>query len=475
MSVLRCYLGNSRIRINETILYNDCPVFTPEQFGAIGDGVTDDYEAFISLANAVNTQGYGVVELTAGKNYKLDRYVGDGFSSTVTRIEFKRLSYLRIKGNGAKITTKGDFLMHKSDNSFGGYYRSLEQTISLSILRSNHVSITNLEIDGQGELMTFENGINGEQNANSGLCINGCSDVFMYNVYCHSYSCDAFMLGESESNETGVWLKYSGKNISINNCRFEYGSRNSMSLGVIQNAEFNDCVFGYAGNNGNGLGYSPGLSIDIEPDFGAESGYDFDTNNIRFNRCTLKGSKGGCLAIPMTYVSDIIFDNCDFIDTSDIKTYSISVSGNNIHIKNSRIKMYNTTYFDRLSTMGTIYFENNDIEVINTSLITCTSDSINPVYMTNNNITLKCEFGSPNPMPIYCSSNILIFKYNNVFCSDTLLETKLLLRGCRECIGNIYTTDRTNGSKFGVYYKWARLVENETYCDYVICAELPNS
>lgn len=447
---------------------------TPEQYGAIGDGVTDNYIAFSNMIDYVNSIGGAIIKFGESKNYKIDRYIGDSLEPIAKSLEFKKLSFLNIIGNNSKITIKGDFQMTKG-SEFGGYYRSNEKTIIISILRSNNIRITNLEIDGQGDLMTFEDGINGEQNANSGLHIGGCKNVFLNNVYVHGYSCDALMLGESEGNDTGKWIKYTGANIKLNNCRFEYASRNAMSLGCVQNVEFNDCIFGYAGDNGNGnIGYSPGLAVDIEPDFGAGSGYECDTNDIRFNRCTFKECNGGLLAIPMTYVSNVYFNDCDFIDNIKSKTYVISCSGHNIHIKNSRIKMYNTMYFDRLSTMGKIYFENNDIDVVNTSLITCTSDSKSPVYMTGNNITLRTEYDSPNPMPIYCSSNILIFKNNNVFCSDTLKETKLFLRGCRECSNNIYTTDRTTGNKFGVFYRWARKVENETYASEFIQGYLEN-
>ena len=43
--------------------------FTPEMFGAKGDGVTNDSAALAQLGQAVTANGGGVVEFAAGRTY----------------------------------------------------------------------------------------------------------------------------------------------------------------------------------------------------------------------------------------------------------------------------------------------------------------------------------------------------------------------------------------------------------------------
>src|SRR5215471_1707323 len=49
------------------------PGLTPEQYGAAGDGVTDDTTAFQNLANAINAAHGGTISLGAGKTYLVGR------------------------------------------------------------------------------------------------------------------------------------------------------------------------------------------------------------------------------------------------------------------------------------------------------------------------------------------------------------------------------------------------------------------
>ena len=65
---------------------------TPEQFGAVGNGVTDDVAAFFAMARALRLAGGGTVTLSPGKTYI---YSNNRWSRSVP--------YLRIIGNGAAL------------------------------------------------------------------------------------------------------------------------------------------------------------------------------------------------------------------------------------------------------------------------------------------------------------------------------------------------------------------------------------
>ena len=60
----------------------------PETFGAIGDGVTDDYDAFQRMAAMVSTTGGGTVTLTPGRTYFLNRFIraNNGIADVIFRL-----------------------------------------------------------------------------------------------------------------------------------------------------------------------------------------------------------------------------------------------------------------------------------------------------------------------------------------------------------------------------------------------------
>lgn len=76
-----------------------------EDFGAVGDGVTDDTIALQSAALAIKTNGGGTLIFGPEKTYKV--FVTGGFSSAVL-LDFTNCVGLNIEGNGSTILTGAD-------------------------------------------------------------------------------------------------------------------------------------------------------------------------------------------------------------------------------------------------------------------------------------------------------------------------------------------------------------------------------
>ncbi|MGL5735402.1 MAG: hypothetical protein ACRCYS_11100, partial [Beijerinckiaceae bacterium] len=101
---------------------------TPETFGAVGDGVTDDSQAFIDMSAAFATAGYGAVKLRTGATYIIGRQTENGGGYRYQGVDIlsaNGLSYFIVDMNGATLKMKGGL-------RFGGFDASNVPTTSIS-------------------------------------------------------------------------------------------------------------------------------------------------------------------------------------------------------------------------------------------------------------------------------------------------------------------------------------------------------
>jgi hypothetical protein len=167
---------------------------TPEMFGAVGNGVVDDYAALRALAGFVNAIGGGIVEWGKGKSYYIARFLGDGVSPALTTstayIEFKGCVGLTLNGNGCKISVNGAMT------------RTSGATASCGALRftdCKHLTVRDFaELNGNkqqatGAKTTTESGVP------YGLGLFSCSHVLIERVYAHHWQTDGFVVDASST------------------------------------------------------------------------------------------------------------------------------------------------------------------------------------------------------------------------------------------------------------------------------------
>ncbi len=87
----------------------------PEGFGAIGDGVADDYEAFQRMAAAVNSTGGGTVTLRPGRTYFLNRFIRP--NNGITDVIFRSCSGLDDRGQRCGDFHQGRFFPRRTDDA----------------------------------------------------------------------------------------------------------------------------------------------------------------------------------------------------------------------------------------------------------------------------------------------------------------------------------------------------------------------
>ncbi|MBP1989834.1 hypothetical protein [Paenibacillus eucommiae] len=317
----------------------------PEWFGCIGDGVNDDYEGWDKTVKYINTAGGGVIELRKDANYFLNRYAiedknpldslnpvwsGNG----VKDIWFKNVHGLVIHGNHAKFSVKGSF-HRRYHYSYGGYGYSYDRALTvLSFSRCSHVTIHDLELDGNSSLTTRDVTVTAEPGSN-GLRTVMCENFSIYNLNAHHHLMDGWFLGFFYDSE-GVLEKLPDRNHVAINCKFTFNGRQGASIMQMVNGIFINCDFSDTGKAAYGS-HAPGAGVDIEPEW-----YQYatitelqvpekdQTQQITFLRCRFERNVGlSAIAAFSDRSRDITFRDCVFDARGSSPTYTAIFSAEN--------------------------------------------------------------------------------------------------------------------------------------------------
>jgi hypothetical protein len=258
----------------------------PEQFGAVGDGRNDDYDAFQRMAAAVNQARGGRIELRPGATYFLNRYVTA--DNGVADIIFRGCSALDIRGNSASIAVKGDF------------FREVRATRGLSGLRleeCDNVEVRDLQLIGNVQRTTRPPTL-GEA-ATHGLMFAGCSNVTVEGVLARHFAGDGLYIRES-TRPDGSGRYKACRNVAVRRSKFLFNARQGLSIIQLRGGSFESCEFSHSGYvapdgvNGPYGAHSPGAGVDVEPHATPTAGrlVDVMTGDILFRDCDMIGNAG---------------------------------------------------------------------------------------------------------------------------------------------------------------------------------------
>jgi hypothetical protein len=297
------------------------PAFTPETFGARGDGRFNDSAAFRRLAQAVNLAGGGriVLRRTVYLVGEQERGLpGSPFSfapGAVLRLS-RCARGVSIEGNGATLRCAPGLRYGTFDRASG---RSVElpmpntrpgtvatpydYMILIEECRGP-VSVADLELDGSVGTHRIGGpwGDTGRQIACDGLFLrdNGGDEV-VRNLHTHHHARDGMMLAGPTTLPAVARRSFTG-------IRSEWNGRQGCSLIGGSGYAFADCRFAHTGRGP--VSTAPGAGVDIEAE-GAP------IRRLRFDRCVFEDNAGCGLVADSGDSADARFADCRFVGTTN--------------------------------------------------------------------------------------------------------------------------------------------------------------
>ncbi|SFG21029.1 Pectate lyase superfamily protein [Novosphingobium sp. CF614] len=291
-------------------------IFTPERFGARGDGRTDDSDAFSRLSDAVNAAGGGTVVLRR-TTYLVgtQRHGPDGFTTT-RLLAFADCSRpVEIRGNGAKLRCAagqryGVFLpdgspnpdiAHKGREGMTRPYAAMIEARQCS----GGILIQDIELDGNSAALVLggRHGDKGWQIGCAGVALrNNTGPERLINVYAHHQPHDGFYVDGPREPTPGVVRQFV-------NLRADTNGRQGMSIVGGQDYRIERSTFTRTGRGS--VASAPGAGVDIEAQRKKL------IRNLVFVDCKFTDNRGCGLVADSGNSADVSFTDCLFVGTDN--------------------------------------------------------------------------------------------------------------------------------------------------------------
>jgi hypothetical protein len=262
-------------------------------FGAKGDGHTDDYAALQAAAKAICSVG-GTLLYPPGV-YKIDRYVisGGPNRNNVSNIQFSNCKPFRLSGYGAVIDLKGNFQRTADYHSHYAYsYKNA--VIPFDKSQSQSFIVEGFEIRGNANLMTREPEV--VESAAHGIRTSDCARYLMRDLRAHHIQTDGIYLGWSNNRPD--------RQATLVNVVSTNNGRQGLTISQVRGAVIIGSKFRDIGRTEGYYGYhNPAAGVDIEPNFALEP--DSETGEIVFANCTFAENLGWQFVVDAGRVSSV--------------------------------------------------------------------------------------------------------------------------------------------------------------------------
>lgn len=288
-------------------------VVTPEQFGAKGDGVTNDTTAFAEMTDFVNQRRGGTIEFQQ-TTYIVGRQAPQPSYAYENIMDFRGCNKgLTILGNGARLRCASGLRYGTFDLSSGQptnhplpYYIRDEVVFpyyAMIIVENcgGPVEISDLELDGNLAELVIGGpfGDTGWQIPAYGIfLLNNTGSEQISRVHTHHHALDGILIN-------GVVVREAGT--AFTQVFSEYNGRQGCSVVGGCNYSFTDCQFNHTGRAG--LLSAPGAGVDIEAE-------ERTIRNLTFSRCVFSNNSGVGMLADSGDTEAASFADCRFVGTT---------------------------------------------------------------------------------------------------------------------------------------------------------------
>ncbi|HEX8643932.1 MAG TPA: right-handed parallel beta-helix repeat-containing protein [Allosphingosinicella sp.] len=338
-------------------------VLTPEQFGAKGDGRTNDSAAFWALSQRVNELGGATIALRDTVYIVAEQHLGrEGEAYAYMP---RPILYLRgcprgvaIRGNGAVLRCPPGLRFGTFDRATGRptrhqlpFYDASELAIPYEAMIfvgdcSGPVRIEDIELDGNIQSMDKGGpfGDTGLQTPGSGIFLHkNRGDEIVRNVFSHHHPQDGLMID-------GLWDPgLAGRTRRIENFKAEHNARQGCSIVAGRGYAFSNCRFAHTGKAGTNS--PPAAGVDIEAEDGRQ------IRDLKFDNCQFVDNSGCGLLADSGDTDGAQFTRCTFVGTT---SWSCWPAKPNFHFRNCTFVgavVRNYGHEERDPTKATQYFD----------------------------------------------------------------------------------------------------------------------
>lgn len=291
----------------------------PEDFGAKGDGRTNDSAAFEALAAHINRRGGGTVVLRkttylVGKQFQSPRVAGYWSFAPHLIMEFKDLARpLVIRGNGAKLVCApglrygtfdpaGNVVKRPMPNLIQGEIASPYRAMIYAGGCRGTITISDIELDGNLPRLLIGGpfGDSGHQIPSMGLYLedNHAAET-VRNLHCHHHGQDGIVINGVDSKR--------GRS-RFENVVCEYNGRQGVSIVGGRGYDFIRSKFNHTGRSA--VASAPFAGLDIEAE-GTKSNRDFT-----FTDCEFVNNVGCGMVADSGDSAEAVFTRCKFVGTT---------------------------------------------------------------------------------------------------------------------------------------------------------------
>jgi hypothetical protein len=401
-------------------------------FGAKGNGITNDYEAFRKVVELVNNNGGGIVLLPKG-TYFLEKVNDEDSIKQNFDLLFKDCNGVKIIGDSAVISVNGRFHRNLIRQTRRFAFTKRNQIVPLYFRNCSDIEISGLVIDGNVDQMTRDKGV--VEKGQGLITIRGCDRIILKDLVLHHGPSDGIYIGPAKKNSTALEME---------NVKCLNNARQGISITGLRGGIVRNCTFSDTGFTGGEYGYHrPAAGVDIEP---VKLHGGVKTGDILFEDCILENNYGGnFLCTSPSFTSNISIRKSRFKGTDAFSRYELILAADSVTVDSCDFDLGAGNIFPTWKPMpgSVVRITNNTIKSSLNGILSSSLFETDTVYIANNTFIFTGEVLT-SYFP-YLQTRNLKFENNKVFIPSKSIRRKYtsLVQNAKLSKGNLFYSDST--------------------------------